>query len=94
MDTRYARQVGEVVRMLVNTGAHRATKYLSAGHVVRATHKLVRGKVPSAKKNIELVVTLGRPNFAERRFIRQCARAGEPFPVRKVQIKQPPKRKG
>lgn len=36
---------------------------------------------------------MGAPNFAERRFIRLCFKAGEPLPVRKVQIKWWPKKK-
>lgn len=84
--------VSEVVRTVIDAKAHKATKYLSDREIVRATRRLIRGKVPNSK-NIDIVLTIGRPNYAERRFIKACKKAGEPFPVRKVQIKHPPKRK-
>lgn len=84
--------VGHVVECARLYRAHKATKFVSPKLVVRATQKLERGKVPK-RGNVEIVLTIGRPNFVERRFIKACQKAGETFPVRKVQIKQPPKRK-
>lgn len=84
--------VSQVVSALVSTGAHRAVKIVSPSFVVRATRKLVQGKVPR-RGNIEAVLTIGRPNYRERKFIKLCQKAGEPFPVRKVQVKHPPKPK-
>lgn len=84
--------VAEVVRTVINAKAHKATKYLSDREIVRATRRLVRGKIPNSK-NIELILTIGRPNYAERKFIKLCKKASEPFPVRKVQVKPAPKRR-
>lgn len=74
--------------------AHKATKYLSPHRVIRATRKLLHGKVPSPRSrgNTTIVLTMGRPNFAERRFIADCKKAGMYFPIRDVQLKYPPKR--
>ena len=64
-------------------GARQATYYQSPTFVLRATR---RHKVRRGERTTELVLTVGRPNFRERRFISACQKAGEPFPVRKVQL--------
>jgi len=33
-----------------------------------------------------LLLTFGKPNFVERRFIQKCIKAGEPFPAKKTQL--------
>jgi len=61
----------------------KGTKYLSSELTVKATR---RHKLDKRDKNQEFVVTVGRPNYAEREFIKKCKKAGEPFPVKKVQL--------
>jgi hypothetical protein len=70
--------------LLANPKLYRATKYLSDKLTVKATrqHKFNRHQ-----KQATFIVTLGRPNYAERAFIAKCKKAGEPFPVKKVQLK-------
>ena len=77
--------------MLLNTQAWKVTKYYSEKYTARATRQLYNKKIHNGK--IEIRFTIGRPNFKEREFIKQCKKAGEPFPVKKIQIKYPPKRK-
>jgi len=71
--------VGEVLN-----GSRKATKYVSPTLVIKASrrHRPRRGE-----RTTEIVLTVGKPNFAERSFIAEVRRAGEPFPVRKVQLK-------
>jgi len=76
-----------LTEIVLEGGAKRATKYISEKLTVKAT---VRSK---SKLHTELVFTIGRPNYAEREFIKACKRAGESFPVKKVQIQWPKKRK-
>lgn len=71
-------------------GARMATYYISERLIVRATR---RWRPDRREKRVECVVTYGNPNFVERRFIRLCKKAGEPLPVRKVQLKLWPKKK-
>ena len=73
-------------------GAKTATKYLDEKTVVRATW---RNKVYSRKSVLrkEMVVTFGAPNYLERRFILACKKAGEPFPVKKIQFRFYPTKK-
>ena len=71
--------------MILVGGAVRATKYISEKEVVTATRKRYGGKV--LRGNAEIVFKVGKPNFKEREFIELCKKAGEPFPIKKIQIK-------
>lgn len=78
--------VGEVARLtLCDVTARRATKYVSGRCVVRASRRFRPRKDPRID---EIVVTVGRPNYAEREFVADCRKAGEPFPVKKIQIRR------
>ena len=79
-----ARYAGETVDAVIVSEAYRATKYVSPRMTVKATrrHKLDR-RAPIQ----EFVVTVGRPNSRERHFIKALQKAGEPFPVRKIQLR-------
>lgn len=63
----------------------KATKYISPKEIVRATRKTYGKKIRHG--NIEIHLTIGRPNYAEREFIKLCQKAGEPFPIKKIQLK-------
>mgnify|MGYP001564589327 FL=1 len=81
---------GDVIGAAVRAGAWRAVKYVGPGQVVRATQRLYRKKL-SKRGPVEILLTVGRPNCREREFIKACQKAGEPFPVRKIQLQFPPK---
>mgnify|MGYP001605604686 CR=1 FL=1 len=69
-------------------GIFRATKYISPALVVKATRQRYKGKLLTRSARQEtILVTIGKPNWRERRFIRQCQQAEEPFPIRKIQLK-------
>ena len=74
----------------VHKGAKQATKYLSPKLTIKATRQ---GKMRKGERQMTIVVTIGRPNYAEREFIRQAIKAGEPFPIRKSLLKYESKRK-
>jgi len=68
-------------------GAYKATKYLNEKLTIKATKKRYKkGVVHGA---IDIVFTVGKPNYEEREFIKKCKKAGEPFPVKKIQVKFP-----
>jgi len=79
---------GQVVYEIMENGFRQATKYISDNLTVKCTARKNTGKQLSA------VITEGKPNYAERLFIKLCKKAGEKFPVRKIQVKHWPKRKG
>lgn len=72
------------VTELVFSGAKKATKYLGPDLVVKATR---RHKADRRARTVELVLTAGKPNYAERKFVKACKVAGEKFPVRKIQVR-------
>ncbi len=75
--------ITQVVDCALDDGCKKATKYFSEREVVKATF---HGKRDKRKRRMTIVVTIGAPNYAERAFIRKCKKAGEPFPVKKVQL--------
>lgn len=83
------RAVAQTVATLLETGAYRATKYLSPKLTVKATRRFAKRRIDRRNPNVDLVVCIGRPNYAERKFVKTCQQAREKFPVRKVQIKLP-----
>ena len=66
----------------------RATKYVTPKLIVRATKRNRR-----KYENFEVILTVDRPNYLETKFIKALVKAGEPFPVKKVQLKYWPKKK-
>jgi hypothetical protein len=74
---------------LIGSDAKTATKYLLPNMVVRATWH----NKPHSKNLFELmVVGYGNPNYLERDFVRVCKKAGETFPVKKIQFRPWPKK--
>ena len=83
--------------ILGNDEVIKATKYISPKEIIRAVRKTLRSQNRKTRKgeNIEIHLTIGKPNFLEREFIKDCLKAKEPFPVKNIQIKMwnPPKKK-
>ena len=75
---------GQLAEIILEGKAKKATKFLSPNLVLKATY---HGKRYARSRSETVLFTSGKPNYAERDFIRKCKQAGEPFPVRKVQIK-------
>jgi hypothetical protein len=72
-----------VLGALVASDSKTAVKYLSPKLVVKATwHNKPRGR----NRMEHAVVTFGAPGYKQQRFIDACLTAGEPFPVKKVQL--------
>ncbi len=78
----------QCVRAILYGGAVKATKYISEKLTVKATQILYKKSKPSPRA-IEIRLTASRPNYDERAFIKTLKKAGEPFPVKKVQLKMP-----
>lgn len=82
-------EVGKVVGTLLAANAKRATKYLSTKETIVAARVLYNGKIDKRDRSTTVVVTFGSPNFESREFIKRAKKAGEPFPVKKIQLKFP-----
>lgn len=76
--------LGKVLECVLEGGAKQATAYLSPKDVIKAT---CRTKHRSRAQTVETVVTVGRPNYSDREYIRDLIKAGERFPVRKIRLK-------
>ena len=76
----------KIIKALILTTAIKATKYINPKFVIKAKRKVFNGKI-SKLGNIEIILTIGKPNFNERQFIKQAIKAGEPFPIKKIQLK-------
>lgn len=68
----------------VIAGARKATKYVSPTLTVKATRQY---KLDRRDSRETFVVSIGRPNYKETQFIKQCKAAGEKFPVKNIQLK-------
>ena len=85
-----AKHFSRVAAALLESGARKATLYLSPKLTVKASRPVYKGKNEVEGKRdtrADIVFTAGTPNFEERLFIRQCLKAGEPFPVKHIQLK-------
>lgn len=77
--------INKVIKTLLDMGAVKATAFISEKEVVRAKRKTFNGKIE--RGNIEISLTIGKPNYAEREFIKKCKKVNEPFPIKKIQLK-------
>lgn len=78
----------KAIEGLLRSNARSATVYLSPEARVTATHV---NKPDKRNRSTTMSVTFGKLNWAGREFVKACKRAGEPFPVRKVQLRWWPK---
>lgn len=86
------RNVGRVVDALMASGAHTATLYVTDKLTVRATRKMFGPKGRrrfNGTRATDVVLTIGAPNYKARAFIKLAKRAGERFPIRKIQLSFP-----
>lgn len=84
-----------ITAMINDSEIRQGTIYASANKTIKVTHIHNRSvsRKPRVDSNMDLRVTIGRPNYPERKFIKMCKRAGEPFPVKKIQFKFFPAKK-
>ncbi len=62
----------------------KATLYLGEKLVVSICR---RRKYSKRSTREDMTVKVGAPNYLERAFIKRCKKAGEPIPIKRVQIK-------
>lgn len=79
------RRIGECVADVLGIpNLRRATAYISDKLTIKAT---AQRRTDKRNKSVTVLVTVGRPNFLERKFIKVCKDAGCAFPLRQVQHK-------
>lgn len=70
--------------LMINVEAKRATAYISPTYTIKATRQ---HRFDKRLRQETFLITLGQPNYAERKFIKLCKKVGEPFPVKRIQVK-------
>lgn len=78
--------IGDVV---MSTNVRRATAFISPKLTLKAT---AQRRQDRRDKSATVLVTIGTPNFVERRFIKVCQKAGMGFPLNQIQWKFWPKK--
>lgn len=69
---------------LTDPTVRKATCYLGPKETLKVTRQ---APVRKRSRTETYIVTYGLPNYEERQFIKEAIAAGEPFPVKKLQIK-------
>jgi len=79
------RHVYRLLAVMADTSVRRATQYFAPNLTAKLTRQRRFGR---RDRQSTFLLTIGRPNYAERKFIAACQKAGESFPVKKIQVKQ------
>ena len=90
-DYEYAmRKLGQCVGDAMTVkNVRRATAYISPKLTIKASNQR---RQDGRDKYATALVTVGTPNFTERRFIKVCQKAGCAFPLSQIQWKFWPKK--
>jgi hypothetical protein len=79
MDER-SKVFSELAECILGDGAYKAVKYLSPTLTIKATRKRYKGKILKSRA-IDIVFTVGRPNYEEREVIKRHKKMGMDFPL-------------
>ena len=71
--------------MVIDSAIKKTTKYFAPKRVMKLTRI---GKYDGRSRTQKFMLTTGAPNHAERKFIKDCIEAGEPFPIHNIQVKR------
>lgn len=76
--------VTSVVKAIENDKSlYRATRILSPDTIVRAT----RRNKSTRQFGFEVILSVTRPNYEERQFIKLLKKSNEPFPLKRLRFK-------
>jgi hypothetical protein len=82
--------IAKAVEAVFLDGVRRAVVFQHPNLTIVATR---RHKGRKGERITEILLTIGKPNFRNRKFVKDYLKAGEPFPVRKVQLQFWPEKK-
>ena len=75
MDER-SKVFAELAEEILVGGAYKATKYLNDKLTIKATRKRYKGKFSRSTEAIDIVFTVGKPNYEEREQIKRGKKLG------------------
>ena len=76
-----------IISCLLRPKIYRAIKYVTPQLVIKATRKRYNKKICNSTRTIDICLTIGKPNYAERKTIKDLLQVKESFPVKKIQYK-------
>lgn len=82
-------QISETVRHILNSvkkNVYQSTMFVNDKTIIRATLRRYKGKI-SRGKHREIILTIGPPNFRERKRIKQLKKTHQPIDDR-VELKE------
>lgn len=90
-----ARKFGELLFTIQSDPKIKTIEYIrDPKFTIKATRRFKPRKLHKSNDYSEdIVLTIGRPNYLTRKFIKDCLVLGEPFPIKKFRIKHFPKKK-
>ncbi len=80
MDER-SKACAELVECILVGGSYKSTKYLNEKLTVKATRKRYGGKILKRMKTVDIILTIGKPNYEEREFIKRWKFGDGKFPI-------------
>jgi len=83
----YGKYFAELADCITHAGAYKATKYISEKLTIKATRKRYKKKL--VEQLVEIMFTMGCPNYEERQFIKKMKKTKMPFPHKGLVIKFP-----
>lgn len=92
--------ISEAYFLVMQTDSRQGIKYLDPNLVVKVSRRRYKnlggvGKPRASWRSETFLVTVGKPGYREREFIKVLKKSKEPFPVKKVQLRAfAPVRKG
>jgi hypothetical protein len=79
MDER-SKVFSELAECIWVDGAYKATKYLNPKLTIKATRKRYKGKFSRSTAAIDIVFTVGKPNYEEREVLKRAGLSRASFP--------------
>lgn len=79
--------IAKTTKALLANEARSATLVLSEKQTVVVTRRRYGKNKRFDRYVLDLVVTVGRPNARNREFIQRAKVAGEPFPIKRIQLR-------
>ena len=75
----------EILDWVVSGKAIKVTKWMTNNHIIRATRTRYGGKFNN--KNVEITLSICKPNFAEREWLKNTQDKNVKFPLKGVVVK-------
>jgi hypothetical protein len=80
---------GILAECIIRLEAYKAVKYFNEKLTLKATRRRYKGKILKSH-SVDILFTLGKPNYKERKAIKKAIKDGKKFPLKDIELKYPP----